>query len=686
LIKLISDTPWYFYLLSLSVGILFTLSLYYKEKKTGELPPSIRKILLGIRFMGVTLLCLLLSNLFLKRVINKTENPTLLIAVDNSTSIISGNDSLKAKDALLKGVEKMEEELGKIFTIKKLIFGERTRLSDSLNFTDKETDIANLLSDITNNFSGQNIGALILASDGIVNKGTNPIYAVDKIKFPIYSIALGDTTEKKDALIQKIDHNQVAYLGNQFVAEISISALKLKDEECTVTIYKNQVKKGEQKIKFNSQNFISSFNFVLEADAPGVQKYSVIIAPVKGETNLSNNQQTFVIDVIDSRDKILILSNSPHPDIAAISESIESMKNYELIKDFTSNPNRILKPFSLVIIHNYSQSNKAILNECISNHIPYLVINPSLNAGLTEVKINASIDRLNDAEPSLNSSFGLFTISDELKNLLKNLPAVKTYFGKYTVTNGSQILLQQQIGSVSTGDPILLFNENNDIKSAVFIGDGLWKWRLRNYQENTNFNAFNELISKTIQYLSVKSDKSFFRVFTEKIINENEPVEFSAEVYNKSYELVNEMDVTMILKNASGKTFNYTFSKQNNSYKLNAGFLSPGEYTYEAKVKSDNTIQVKKGILIVKAVVSEKINTVANHGLLNKLSKSTNGKLFYLTQLDSLRSEIQKNEMIKPITYSQNETTDLIDLKWIFIFILVLFSLEWFLRKYNGLI
>ncbi len=686
MITLISDTHWYIYILCLCIGILFSLTLYYKEKKANEIPSIIGKILIIIRTIAVTFICILLTNLFLKRVINKTENPILLIAIDNSTSIASGKDSVEIQTNFIRNIETLEKNLSENYIVKKMLFGEKTRLSDTINFTDKETDITNLLADISNNFSGQNIGALILASDGIINKGGNPTYSLDKIKFPIYTIALGDTTEKKDAFIQKINHNQVAYLGNQFAAEITVDALQLKDEECIVTIYKNKIKKGEQKIKFNSDNFISTINFILDADAPGVQKFSVVISPVKGETNLINNELTFIIDVIDNRDKILILSNSPHPDIAAISESIESMKNYELIKDFTSNTNRVLKPYSLVIIHNYSSANKTIIDECVTNHIPYFIINPAANSGLNELKIGVSMDRLNDAEPLLNNSFGLFTVSDELKKMIKNFPAVKTYFGKYIVANGAQILLQQQIGSLSTPDPILLFNELNGSKSAVFIGDGLWRWKLRNYQESTNFNAFNELLSKTVQYLSVKSDKSFFRIFTQKIINENEVIEFNAEVYNKSYELISEPDVTMIIKNQNGKTYNYTFSKQNNSYKLNAGFLPPGEYTYEAKVKTDGEIQVKKGVLIVKPVISEKINTVANHNLLNQLSKGTNGKLIYLNELNNLKTEITKNEMIKPITYSQNETTDLIDLKWLFATIIILLSIEWFLRKYYGLI
>lgn len=686
MVKIISDTPWYIFLLCLIAGVLLSLLLYYKEKKTSELPKLVRNSLFGIRAACICMIGILLTNLFLKRVINRTENPIILLAIDNSSSIVSNADSVQLKAELLKGVNQLNKNLSNKFTLKQIAFGEKTRLSDSINFSDKETDISNLFADISNNFSGQNIGALLLASDGIINRGANPAYAINNIKFPIYTIALGDTIEKKDAYIQKINHNQVAYLGNQFLAEVTLSAIKLQGKECVVSIFKNNIKKGEQKIKINSNNFISTLNFTLDADAPGIQKYSVVVSPVDNEKNLYNNQQTFIVDVIDNRDKILLIANAPHPDVAAISESIDNMKNYELIKDFSENFSRVLKPFSLVIIHNYNSSNRKIIDECISNRIPYFLINPASSSALSEVKMISTIDKLNDAEPVINNSFGLFTISDELKNMIANFPAVKTYFGKYSVSNGAQVLLNQKIGSINTNDPILLFNELNGLKSGVFIGDGLWRWKLRNYQESTNFNSFNELISKSIQYLSVKSDKSFFRVFTQKIINENEAIEFNAEVYNKSYEPVNTSDVLLTIKNEKDNVFNYTFTKQGNFYKLGVGLLAAGEYNYEAKTKIDNVLQSKKGVLIVKPVVSEKINTVANHNLLQKLSNGTNGKLYYLNQLQNLENEILKSEVIKPITYSQTETTDLIDLKWLFVIIVVLLSIEWFIRKYFGLI
>jgi len=51
---------------------------------------------------------------------------------------------------------------------------------------------------------------------------------------------------------------------------------------------------------------------------------------------------------------------------------------------------------------------------------------------------------------------------------------------------------------------------------------------LQDNLKNGNHNAFDELITKIIQFLSVKVDKSFFRVVSANNFLENEPVIFDA--------------------------------------------------------------------------------------------------------------------------------------------------------------
>lgn len=682
---LISELPFYYVFLCLTAGSLYAYLLYRSKKKRETFSKGILYTLFTLRFFSVLIISLLLMNFLLKRNLNQTEKPLILLALDNSASIVSGKDSNEIKTEFIKNVNALNTNLSEKYNVQALLFGNKISQGNQPDFTDKETDISQLLNEVDNNYSNQNIGALVICSDGILNKGMNPISLAEKFKFPVYTVALGDTTLKKDLILQKINHNQVIYLGNKFPVEVTLQSLKLKGQEATVTISKDGVKKGSQTIKVNSENFTQAVNFVMEAEKPGVQKYSVSISPLAEETNTENNTQNFIVDVIDTREKILILASAPHPDVAAIKESIESGQSYE-VETAYSNFTKPLKPYSLVILHNIQLNNTALSTELANNKQPFLVILPKQNDNLPGLKISITSAKLNETEAAFNKNFTLFNLSDELKKYIKDLPAVNSYFGNYSTSASANSLLFQKIGFVETENPLIVFNENSGLKSGIIVGDGIWRWKLRDYADHGNHNLFNELILKTIQYLSVKADKSFFRLITKKIITENDPIEFTAEVYNQSYQTITEPDVTIVLTDEKDKQYNYTMSKTANSYFVEAGLFPAGEYKYRSTIKVNGQVYSQSGSITVKAIIAEKINTVADHTLLFQLAQNTGGKLFAKNELDKLEKELMTSEVIKPVTYTQKQLNDLIDLKWIFFLILGLLSLEWFLRKRSGTI
>ena len=53
-------------------------------------------------------------------------------------------------------------------------------------------------------YSNQNVGAVILASDGIYNEGSNPLYANFELNAPIHVIALGDTVPSRDVILKRV--------------------------------------------------------------------------------------------------------------------------------------------------------------------------------------------------------------------------------------------------------------------------------------------------------------------------------------------------------------------------------------------------------------------------------------------------------------------------------------------------
>lgn len=62
---------------------------------------------------------------------------------------------------------------------------------------------------------------------------------------------------------------------------------------------------------------------------------------------------------------------------------------------------------------------------------------------------------------------------------------------------------------------------------------------------------------------------------------------FDVELYNSSYEFINELDVSMVIIDGSGKEFNFIFNKMGWVYSLNVGFFFVGNYNYKVNVFSN---------------------------------------------------------------------------------------------------
>ena len=669
-------------------GLFFSYLLYRFKAPTKDVSPKIINLLFVIRTLLISALLFFLLEPFIKRIVNEKEKPIIILAQDNSASLINTKDSAYYRKEYLEGFKTFTEKLKDKYEVFTYRFSNTTELNDTIDFKGKETDYTTLFRELENNYSNRNLGAIVFASDGLYNKGANPLYAKQNLKAPVYCIALGDTNTAKDSYIKKIEHNEVAYLGNKFPVDVYVEAKKLMGKSATLTIKKGGQNLVKQIVSITSSSFHQSFSFLLDADKAGVQIYTVQISPINEETNKANNIQNFVMEIIDTKEKIALITSAPHPDVSAIRESMEGNQNYELETFLLENFSGSVKPYSLVILNqvvlNSAQGTK-ILNDLNANATPWFLISSIGNDKIPGAAIQSLSPKTNDAETYILKEFSLFTISEEFKKYTKDFPAVTTVFGNYNLSNSMSTLLYQKIGVVETENPLLSFGMNGEQKYGVFFGEGIWKWRLRDFADHQNHNLFNELIGKIVQYLSVKADKSFFRVKTKKIVNENEDVLFDAEVYNTSYELVSNPEVTLVLTNDKSQQFNYTFTKNNTSYQLNIGTLPPGEYTYKAITNNGTKALEQKGSITIKELFIEQTQLVADHQFMSQLAFKHNAKLFYPNQLNQLADELLNSPTIKTITYSHKDISELIDLKAIFFILLGLLSFEWFIRKYNGL-
>lgn len=164
--------------------------------------------------------------------------------------------------------------MGDDYDVRTISFGDQVRDKNDFLFSDRSTDFSRLYNklDVQLMFSNRIPGALILATDGLYNEGASPVYGPSSVKVPVYCIALGDTTVRKDLYISAVNHNRIAFLGNAFPLEIAVDARQASGVRTILTVTEDSVQIFTRDIQI--------FRRQLSSGSAGVGRY-------QGERNSS---------------------------------------------------------------------------------------------------------------------------------------------------------------------------------------------------------------------------------------------------------------------------------------------------------------------------------------------------------------------------------------------------------------
>ena len=680
----------FFWLLGcLALGTGYAFLLY---GSSNQLSRTIRNSLFALRALLIAFMAFLLFAPLAKTITRTVEKPLIIIAQDNSASVLISKTADFNQQSYTDDLKMLERSLSADYDVRTYNFSSEIKNGLDLKFDGALTDISSVFKMIDEQFSNRNIGAVILGSDGIYNDGANPQYESKDLRSPVYTIALGDTVAKRDLLISNVNYNNISYLDNQFQVEVSVEAYQSQGSSTILTVSSKSGIVFSKPVSIASNEFRLTVPLTLLADRKGIQQYTIRLAPISNELSAINNSQTIFVEVIDGKQKVLILANSPHPDITALKQSIEINKNYSVKVALAPDAsNADIEEAGLIILHQLPSINnnaRDILKQSASKPLLFILGAqsniPAFSASQSLLGITSKAT-MQEVTAGLRTDFYAFTLSEPNRLRIQNFGPLFAPFGNYGLKGPASILMSQKIGKLATEMPLLAFAEDTQRKIGVLAGEGIWRWRLEDFQEHLNHDAIDELVVKTIQYLSAREDKRKFRVYPSKnAFDENEHIILNAELYNDAFELVNSPDVNISLKSKTGKSYSYVFSRTTNAYNLDAGVLPAGEYSYTASTELGKLKHQAEGQFVLSRQQAEFKQSLANHQLLYAMAEQNGGKMVFPGQIKELSGLIRANENVKTVSYEDRKYEELINLKLIFFLIVGLLTLEWFTRKRNG--
>lgn len=665
-------------LVALLAALGLSVFLYSRKPVPWGKPAN---IFLGfLRFGAAFLILLLILNPLLQLNVNSVEKPLVIYALDNSSSM-ELRASAPNTTSIASWVYTSTETLGQEYDIHlEALDGKK---EDSVFFDQKTTNLSALLKGIENVYSDKNIGAIVLITDGIINKGQSPAY--QNFSFPIYTIGTGDTVPPKDIAIRNVRSNKVAYQGNQFPVQVTIHQKGFDGQPAHVALLESGRTITSQEITFNDG--IATVDFLPDASEPGLRRLTVTIEEKEGESSYVNNQQDLYVDVIEGKEKVLILAPAPHPDINAIRTVLNETSNYETVLYIPGiHQPPAEKEFDAIIEHqafsglNYGDYKATgrwyILGDRpnlrkMSQDISYLAISPKGN-GKDAVR------------SAYNKSFTKFKLKDELTSRLKDYPPIEVPFGEYSQTGPSEVLLYQQVGSIVTSKPLLIFFDDGAQKSALIPGPGIWQWKLQESGSEENYDLFKEIVLKTVQFLSIKVNKDRFVVKPREANYQiGDRVFIDTEVYNEIYERSYGNTISLTITNEAGQSTSYEMVDSPVNSNFNLGTLEAGIFTFKASTTLAGKVYTESGSFAVRDIQLEGVNLTADHNLLRSIATNSGGAFYSFDKANDLLTEL-KDKQFQSLIHTSEETFPIINSLWMVLLIVVLLGTEWFLRKYLG--
>ena len=670
------------YIIIAGILALFIALFQYKFKSKNK--PLLSSIFAFLRFITVFSILLILINPKFEQLKVYVEKPNLIVAIDNSSSV----KHLKHDDEVINLIKnfKNNKSLSDKFNVDFYTFGKTLNNSDSITFTEKETNVDKAFNQLSQIYKNT-VSPTIVLTDGNQTYGNDYEFTAQSYKQPIYSVILGDTITYVDLKIQQLNVNKYAYLKNEFPVEAILLYNGYENINTTLEVFSGNNKVYSKALSFSKEDNSKIVNFTLPANRVGVSSYKALLVPIENEKNTVNNYKNFAVEVIDQKTKIAVISDMIHPDLGMFKKSIESNEQRSVM---FLKPNEVLNQindFQLFILYQPNNSFKRlidVLKEQNKNQLTVIGTKTDLSLlnSTSENYQQEITNQTEDYQAELNSNYAPFLI-DDLN--FESFPPLKSNFGSVSFSSSVETLLNKKVNRVSTNEPLLATFEANGKREAVLFGENIWQWRAQSFINYKSFEDFDNFIGKLIQYLASNKQRSRLNVDYESFYNGSQNVIINAQAFDKNYvfDARENLSIKIIDTNSDvEKTFSFVLN--NNTYQVDLSNLPASQYNLNVFAAKGNISKSGTFQILEYDVEQQFLN--ANVTKLQSIATNSQGTYYFIANTNNLVNNLLNDTRYTAIQKSHKNNIPLID--WKYLLFLIVFSLaaEWFLRKYNGLI
>ena len=700
-----------FLIIALLLFGLFTLFVY--RYTVPVITTKLKVLLIALRFMALLVLLFIIFEPVLTLTKKNIIKPLSFVFIDNSRSI-KINDGTNREQTVRNFISELGKEIN-VNEFETYLFGnevsqQEPEETENLNFTEGSTNFSNIFSSVNN--QDKNISSIVIISDGVITEGTNPVFTAEKINIPVFTIGVGDTSRRNDVEIRNVLYNEYIYAETPTTIEATISNKGFAGKSTDISLYEGNIPVEQKRITLSEEG-IQNVELEYKPGTGGEKKLTVVASDLNEEFTNANNKKVFYINVLSNKINIFLLGGSPSSDLSFIKKSLQRDENLKVnsLTQFAPgkflekvNPQLLLDsadiffligfPSNETITEFYNKIKSKIVNESkpfflsLSSGIDF----GKLNELQRELPINLSLKSkfYHEVQPLIEGSQAknplLQNNSQNPVAAWENLPPVFQPDIEFTTKPESELIARTKTNNIPSNIPLIVSRKLGSKRSIAVLAKDIWKWKLQTATKN--LDLFDRFINSSVKWLNTSEDQKQVKITTsKKTYSLGEEAEFTGQVYDATFNPVLDAEVKVRVT-GKGETSEIILSSVGNGlYEGTFQTNKAGDYSFSGEAKLDNLkLGTDRGSFNMGEVDVEMINPRMNYEFLRSLAKRTNGEYFDQSNYMSLFPLLKKlNESASSEKIETSEIS-LWSNEWLMAVVILLFGIEWFIRKRAGML
>jgi uncharacterized membrane protein len=599
------------------------------------------------------------------------------------------------------------------------------------------THINDGLKQLASQTSDLPIGAVVLLSDGSENSmdgsgdlSLETLNALRNRRIPVHAVGFGKEQLLHDLELSDVKVASKAMADSRIPATVTLHQKGYAGSRALLVVRDGDKTLGSREITLGPDSATQVETLFFAPGGAGIKSLHFSLGPLAGEENQDNNSLTRLLGVTDDKRRILYVEGEPRWEYKFIRRAEDDDKLVQVASMLRTTENKIyrqgisdpkelengfpVRPEDLfayqgIILGSveagyFTPLQQELLREFVDRRGGGLLFlggrfalgdggwgGSSLVDLLPTILPNSRNTFHRDpATPELTAAGSDSPITrlmdDPAKNIdrWKKLAYLMDYQDAGTAKPGGTVLAQMNVGSRKL--PLLVTQNYGRGRTAVMATSGTWRWQMSQPLGDPAHDLFWQQL---LRWLVLESPGQIVVSAPTQTLMDDGQIQVSANVRDKEYSPAPDAKVTahFIGPNGISAIVDMTPATDNPGVFRTAWTAEkPGSYLVEVTAKRGDkgAVDLGTGTLPFQRIdgVAESFHTTQNRELLEKLATETGGRYWKPDELTRLPNEISYSDA----GISVRDIKELWNMPVVFLWLLLLMSAEWLLRRKWGVV